>query len=72
MVTAAGEVHAFGDAKHFGDARGALSGAKAVHIEPTPAGNGYWILDDRGRALTYGSLGGHSPVAPVVSAALLR
>jgi hypothetical protein len=54
MVTAAGEVHAFGDARHHGDPNGTLGKARAVHLEPTPAGKGYWILDDTGRVRAYG------------------
>ena len=55
MVTADGEVHAFGDAKHYGQPRGAgLGGARAVDLEPTRSGLGYWVLDDRGHVHAYG------------------
>jgi hypothetical protein len=54
LVTADGEVHAFGDAKHHGDPHGTLGRATAVHLEPSPGGNGYWILDSTGRVHAYG------------------
>jgi hypothetical protein len=40
MITDAGEVHAFGDARHLGND----TGTKRVDIEPTRSGSGYWIL----------------------------
>jgi hypothetical protein len=52
-----GKVYAFGDARNamFGDANGMMpSGAKAVHIEPTPTAKGYWITDDRGGVYAFG------------------
>ena len=52
-----GKVYAFGDARNavFGDASGMMpSGAKAVHIEPTPTAKGYWITDDRGGVYAFG------------------
>jgi hypothetical protein len=54
MVSADGEVHAFGDAVHYGDPHGTLGRARAVHLEPTPDGKGYWILDDAGRIHPFG------------------
>ncbi|MGH9008952.1 MAG: phytase, partial [Acidimicrobiia bacterium] len=47
MVGSEGRVYNFGDAKSYGDATLA-AGAQAVDIEPTPSGNGYWIIDDQG------------------------
>jgi hypothetical protein len=54
MVSADGEVHAFGDALDYGDPHGTLGQARAVHLEPTSDGKGYWILDDAGRIHPYG------------------
>src|SRR5256885_1652803 len=47
MVGNDGRVYNFGDSKSFGDATLA-AGAQAVDLEPTPSGNGYWIVDDFG------------------------
>ena len=56
MLGEDGKVFAFGDATHMGDALGRIpSGAKAVHIEPTPSYGGYWINDDRGNVYGYGN-----------------
>ena len=52
-----GKIFAFGDATQamFGDPSGLIpSGAKAVHMEPTPTGRGYWITDDRGNVYPFG------------------
>ena len=55
MVGSDGAVYAFGDAEHLGDATPVASAsAKAVDLEPTPSGNGYWILDDRGAVFAFG------------------
>ncbi len=54
MVSADGEVHAFGDAVNYGDPHGTLGQARAVHLEPTADGKGSWILDDGGRIHPYG------------------
>jgi hypothetical protein len=53
MLGSDGKVYAFGTAQHIGDA-GLLPGAQAVHLEPTPSGNGYWIVDDTGGVSSYG------------------
>ncbi len=55
MLGEDGKVFAFGDAKVMGDAVGRMSGAKAVHIEPTPNYGGYWINDDRGNVYAFGN-----------------
>ena len=47
MVGSDGVVYPFGDAKHHGNA----ATTSAVDLEPTPSGNGYWIVDERGRGL---------------------
>ena len=54
MATADGQVHAFGDAKAYGDPHDTLGAARVVHLEPTPDGLGYWILDNQGRVHAYG------------------
>ncbi len=53
MLGSDGKVYAFGTAQNFGDA-GVVPGAQAVHLEPTPSGNGYWIVDDSGGVSSYG------------------
>jgi chitinase len=53
LVGRRGDVFAFGDAVHFGNA--ALSSNDAIDIEGTPDGNGYWILDTAGRVYPFGS-----------------
>ncbi|HKY76152.1 MAG TPA: hypothetical protein VJS45_08435, partial [Acidimicrobiia bacterium] len=56
MLGEDGKVFAFGDATLMGDAVGRMpSGAKAVHIEPTPSYGGYWINDDRGNVYGFGN-----------------
>ena len=57
MLGADGKVFAFGDAQAlvFGDPSAQIpSGAKAVHMEPTPSARGYWITDDRGNVYAFG------------------
>ncbi|HVF32730.1 MAG TPA: cellulase family glycosylhydrolase [Acidimicrobiales bacterium] len=64
MVTATGEVHAFGDSPHLGDA--AVGGVAAVDLEPTPDGGGYWVVDARGSVHAFGNaayLGGNPGLA---------
>ena len=53
MITRAGEVFAFGDARPLGGGI-PCCGAQRVDIEPTPTGNGYWILDGLGRVIPIG------------------
>src|SRR5439155_20246824 len=53
MVGADGKVFGFGDSRSFGDAHPA-SGAEAVDLEPTPSGNGYWVVDSAGGAQAFG------------------
>ncbi len=68
MLGAGGHVYGFGAATDHGNAEGRLArGAKAVHLEPTPSGNGYWIVDSAGRVTTAGDatpLGDASGLAP--------
>src|SRR5581483_10059100 len=67
-VGSGGNVYGFGAASNDGDARGRLSpGAKAVHLEPTPSGKGYWIVDTAGRVTAVGDaapLGDATGLAP--------
>jgi len=55
MLGSGGHVYGFGDAADHGNAEGSLApGARAVHLEPTPSGNGYWIVDSAGRVTPAG------------------
>ena len=53
MVGADGKVYGFGTAQNFGDA-GISAGSQAVDLEPTPTGNGYWVVDDTGGVAALG------------------
>jgi hypothetical protein len=68
MVTAAGDVHAFGDARSYGEPAGVLGGARSLRLEPTPTGNGYWILDSRGVVHNSGAAARLGNVDPTVLA----
>ncbi|MGH9021783.1 MAG: S8 family serine peptidase [Acidimicrobiia bacterium] len=60
MLAGDGQVFAFGGAEHRGD----LRGGNAVDLEPSPLGDGYWVIDEAGRVRTYGNvraLGGLEP-----------
>ncbi|MCA1845672.1 MAG: hypothetical protein LC792_21255, partial [Actinobacteria bacterium] len=62
MVAANGDVYAFGAAGLLGSP--SLTGARAVDIEPTPGGRGYWVLDSVGNVRAYGDavrFGGVTP-----------
>ncbi|HET9770101.1 MAG TPA: S8 family serine peptidase, partial [Acidimicrobiia bacterium] len=50
MLSAAGDVYAFGDAAHHGNA----FASGAVDIEPTLTGKGYWILTAAGQIISRG------------------
>jgi hypothetical protein len=55
MLGSGGHVYGFGQATDHGNAEGKLApGARAVHLEPTPSGNGYWIADSAGRVTSAG------------------
>ena len=55
MLGAGGHVYGFGAAGDHGNAEGKLApAARAVHLEPTPSGNGYWIADSAGRVTAVG------------------
>jgi hypothetical protein len=53
MVGADGKVFGFGNAHRFGDA-GLTPGTSAVDLEPTPSGDGYWVVDDAGGVSSFG------------------
>src|SRR6185295_1186000 len=53
MVGADGKVFGFGQAQRFGDA-GLTPGTQAVDLEPTPTGDGYWVVDDAGGVSSLG------------------
>ena len=53
MVTVAGEVFPFGTATNLGN-----GGAGTVHIEPTPSGNGYWLINRAGQVTVKGDATG--------------
>src|SRR2546423_14153863 len=55
-----GVVYPFGGAKSYGSAP--VSGVTAVDLEPTPSGNGYWIVDDLGRVYRFGDAVHHGNV----------
>jgi hypothetical protein len=48
MIGADGAVYPFGDAVGYEGPGGAVPGT-AVDLEPTPSGQGYWIVDDQGK-----------------------
>jgi hypothetical protein len=54
MVGADGRVFGFGEARSFGDATHLSPGAEAVDLEPTPSGNGYWVVDSAGGVQAFG------------------
>jgi hypothetical protein len=63
LLGADGTVHPFGDAAPYGDPSAQLAAAaagpaggpvRAVDLEPTPSGRGYWVLDSRGRIHPFG------------------
>ena len=65
MVGAGGTVYAFGDARWLGNAA-VPAGGTAVDLEPTPSGNGYWVVDGRGAVSPFGDaarLGSARPAA---------
>src|SRR5207248_3264609 len=55
MLSSPGHVYGFGAAADHGGADGRLApGARAAHLEPTPSGNGYWIVDTAGQVVAAG------------------
>jgi hypothetical protein len=52
LLTAGGDVYAFGDAHSLGSAR--VGSASAEDLEPTPSGNGYWVVDHLGHVFAFG------------------
>ncbi len=75
LLGADGAVYPFGDAAPHGDASAALTSAsatspgstgavRAVDLEPTPSGQGYWVLDSRGRVHPFGDAAHLGDVLP--------
>ncbi|HEY4411101.1 MAG TPA: hypothetical protein VGO87_14575 [Acidimicrobiia bacterium] len=54
MLGSGGEVYAFGDAAHRGNASPLPASVAAVDIEPTPSGMGYWVLTGDGGVAAFG------------------
>jgi succinate dehydrogenase/fumarate reductase flavoprotein subunit len=52
LVTSAGGVLAYGDAKVHGT--GVPGSAPIVSLAPTPSGKGYWLAASDGRVAAYG------------------
>jgi len=80
LLGAEGAVYPFGDAAPYGDASadlaarqaapaGPAGAAAAVDIEPTPSGQGYWILDSAGRVHPFGDAPHFGDVVPARLAA---
>jgi lysophospholipase L1-like esterase len=71
LVTAAGQVSAFGDAVDYGSVTGALN-EPIVGLAPTPGGTGYWLVAADGGVFSFGdatfhgSEGGTHLNAPIV------
>src|SRR5690242_17404323 len=53
MVGSDGHIYPFGSAAGLGSPT-LRAGARATHIEPSPDGNGYTVLDDRGDVFAFG------------------
>src|SRR5438874_3533751 len=51
MLGADGAVYPFGSAKAFGNGP---AGVTAVDVEPTPSGQGYWLLTEDGKVSAHG------------------
>ncbi|MDQ1517269.1 MAG: hypothetical protein QOE80_3099 [Actinomycetota bacterium] len=80
LLGANGAVYPFGDAAPYGDASAALAtpaptagspaaAGRAVDVEPTPSGRGYWVLDNRGRVHPFGDAGHFGDAVPTRLAA---
>jgi subtilisin family serine protease len=54
MAAADGAIYAFGDARYHGGAPGSAPGRRVVDVEPTPTGQGYWIVDNLGTVTAHG------------------
>ena len=79
LVTAGGDVRAFGDATYYGSpaAQGITSPVPIASVVATPDGGGYWVVAADGSVYGYGdaaflnSLAGRRPSAPITGAAAL-
>ena len=54
MLGAGGDVYAFGDATHRGNAGPLSASVTSVDIEPSPTGGGYWVLNSDGSVNAFG------------------
>ncbi len=54
IVTARGQVYAFGDADHHGGMGSRTISARVVDIVATPSGDGYWLLGVDGAVYNFG------------------
>ncbi|HEX9970142.1 MAG TPA: fibronectin type III domain-containing protein, partial [Acidimicrobiales bacterium] len=69
MVGSGGDVFAFGDARHFGNAP--VGGTPAVDLEPTPNGDGYWIVDAAGHVFALGAARHHGGASGLAAGELV-
>jgi hypothetical protein len=58
-ATAAGVVATAGGASHHGDLRGHHLAGAVVGLEPTPSGDGYWLVAADGGVFAFGDAGFH-------------
>jgi hypothetical protein len=68
ILTTAGGVYAYGNARHLGSPLRAGRTSGALKLHPTPSGKGYWVLAGNGDVLAYGdapALGGARGQQPV-------
>jgi hypothetical protein len=68
IITRAGGVFAYGNARHVGSPLQSGRTSGALKIQPTPSGGGYWVLAGNGDVLAYGdaaALGGARGLQPV-------
>jgi hypothetical protein len=57
VVTSAGKVYAFGNARFYGDMSGKRLNTPIVGIIPSPDGKGYWLVGKDGGVFAFGSAG---------------
>lgn len=61
LVSAAGEIFPFGDAKSYGSARPGQPGDGIVGMAATPDGNGYWLVSRDGEVFSFGDAKSYGP-----------
>jgi hypothetical protein len=62
MVYASGAVAPYGGAPYFGSAPRTFG--RVTGIAATPSGNGYWVVNSRGRVLGFGHAAKHAVRVP--------